>query len=483
MAINLYTSRIILDALGVVDYGIYNVVGSFVGLFTMINASMTTATQRFLSFQIGKGNKEKVQAIFSTTVLIHILLALVILLLAESIGLWFINNEMQITDDRMFAANMVFHMSVFALMLKVISLPYSAAIIAYEKMSTFAYISIIEAILSLFIVFLLYIFPFDKLIFYSILVSVVSVLVQFSYWLYVKNKLGETCFVTKLYKGEAKELVSFVSWNIVGSSTAIAKEQGISLLLNIFFGATINAARGIALQLRLGLNKIVSNFSLAMNPQIVKSYSVGDRQGMTDLIIRGSKFSLLLLLIMSTPLYVKAEYVLSLWLVEVPDMTLDFLRIIILTELLDSMQYTLVTGVLASGRVKSFQLTLGFLRFLCLPIAYVFLKIGCPATSALYVSLATSLICHIANAILLSKIIYFPYVEYFKEVTLRMIILSFLSIIISTILCEFFQPGFLPFVLFLIVSLITTTVLCYTVGLNKDERIVILKIVRNKIIK
>lgn len=483
IAINLYVSRVVLDALGVVDYGIYNVVGSFVVAFSMVNAALTTATQRFLSFQIARGDNERVQHIFSTSFLLHLCLALIILLLAETLGLWFLNNKMQIPHDRCFAANIVYHFSVFSLVLKVISLPYNAAIIAYEKMSTFAYISIIEALLSLFIVFILYIVTIDKLIVYSLLVGVVSIIIQLIYWLYVKRKLGDTCFVSSLYKSEAKERISFVSYNVLGASTAISKEQGISIILNMFFGATINTARGIAIQLRIGLNRVVSNFTLAMNPQIVKSYSIGDERGMSNLIVRGSKFSYLLLLLLSTPIFVQADIILDIWLVNVPDLADIFLRIMILSELVDSLQYTLVTGVLATGKVKAFQLTMSILRILCLPVAYILLNNGFPAIAALYTSLAFSIICHVANVILLARNIQFPCMYYFKEVTIRMFLLTIICLMISHLLSKMLNFSILMFMTFVVLSLMITASICFLLGLNKSERIAVITIVKKLFIK
>ena len=315
MAVSLYTSRVVLDTLGVSDYGIYNVVGGFVTMFSLISGAMTTATQRFLSFAIGEGKKEEVTSLFSTAVIIHIGLALIILIAGETIGVWFVANKMNFPPGRYTAAIWVFEFSLLTFLVSVINVPYNAAIIAYEKMSAFAYISIIEVVLKLLIVYLLLITPFDRLIFYAILMAVVQLGVQLIYASYTHRKI-KTCHCNwKLNHEYFKQMTSFVSWNLIGSLAGVCKDQGLNVVLNLFFGTAVNAARGVAMQVSSAINRFVTNFQMAMNPQIVKLYAAGEKQEMFKLVFRGSRFSYLLLLCLSLPVVIEAPFILNIWLV------------------------------------------------------------------------------------------------------------------------------------------------------------------------
>ena len=307
MVVSLYTSRIVLSTLGINDFGIYNVVGGFVTMFAVISGAMTTATQRFISFEIGKKEKGNITTLFSTAVIIHLILGGIILFLAETIGLYFLNNYMNFPEDRYIAANWVYQFSILTFIINVISVPYNAAIVAYEHMKAFAYVSIIEVTLKLLIVYLLIISPIDKLIFYSLLLAITAITIRFIYGWYCSKHFKE-CRTTWIFNHEyGKNMFAFVGWNLIGSIAGIAKEQGINVVLNIFFGAAINAARGIAYQVNGALNSFVSNFQLAMNPQIVKSFSVGDFSKMHSFIYLGSKISFFILYYVQK-IYGRSEY-------------------------------------------------------------------------------------------------------------------------------------------------------------------------------
>lgn len=479
MIINLYTSRVVLDALGVVDFGIYNVVGGFVTMFSIINAAMTTATQRFLSFELGKGNKKRVQSIFSTTVYIHIFLSILILVLAETIGLWFLNTKMQFPEDRIFAANVVFQMSVFALILKVISLPYNAALIAYERMSAFAYVGIVEAILGLAIVFVLYVSSQDKLIVYATLVAIVSAFIQIIYWTYCRRNFSETCKVRLYCKEDGKMLMSFVGWNLIGSSAAITQDQGINVLLNMFFDATVNSAKGLSSQVKTALARLVSNFTLAMNPQIVKSYAAGEIEAMNNLVIKGCRFSYLLTMIVSIPLYVKAEFVLGLWLVEVPAYTVLFVRITILMELVESMKHTLVTAVLATGNVKYYQLTNGVLMLMIIPVAFLCLKLGCSAESALYAALSITILCHLIRGIMVRRLINsFPISLFIFGITVKLFAITVFSWYVSKVIADLMTDNIINNIIGLFITFLVTCTVGFVMGIDKSEKRIIINKVK-----
>lgn len=470
MAISLYTSRIVLANLGVTDYGIYNAVGGFVAMFHVISGAMSTATQRFLSFHIGTQSQEKVSKVFSTAMTIHALLALLILVIAETIGLWFLNFKMVFPADRYVAANWVFQLSIVTLMIEVMSVPYNAALIAYEKMSAFAYISVLSGILKLLVAYVISISIIDRLVLYAILLSLISTTIRVIYSVYVNKNLKYCRNNWKMDRCIRKEMLSFVSWNLIGSTAGILQEQGISVLLNVFFGAVVNAARGVSMQVLHAVAGFISNFNLAMNPQIVKSYASGDKEGMFALVIRGSKFSYMLMLIISTPIIIKAPFLLNIWLVDVPEYASVFVRIILLTALVDSMKHTLVASVHASGKVKLYQLTNGIVSLLTIPIAYLILRSGYPPSSALIVSLIISVLCHFIRLIVLWKIVEFPVFYYLKNVTIRMIVLTIVTYSIPVYFAYRCPDTIMFFIFVSLISFAFSIFTCYFGGMSSKER-------------
>lgn len=481
MAVSLYTSRVVLDTLGVSDYGIYNVVGGFVTMFSLISGAMTTATQRFLSFAIGEGKTKEVTSLFSTAVIIHIGLALIILIAGETIGVWFVANKMNFPPGRYTAAIWVFEFSLLTFLVSVINVPYNAAIIAYEKMSAFAYISIIEVVLKLVIVYLLLITPFDRLIFYAILMAVVQLGVQLIYASYTHRKI-KTCHCNwKLNHEYFKQMTSFVSWNLIGSLAGVCKDQGLNVVLNLFFGTAVNAARGVAIQVSTAINRFVTYFQMAMNPQIVKLYAAGEKKEMFKLVFRGSRFSYLLLLCLSLPVVIEAPFILNIWLVKVPDYTVVFLRLIIFTALIDSLSNTLITSMHASGKVRDYQIVVGGLSLLTLPFAYILLKMGYSPTSALVASLIISVACLFARVALLSKLIDFPAISFLLNVALKMLILTIASYIIPLALYHFTAVNWWTFILVCLVSFVSGVIFSYCLGIEKHERDVIVSKVKEKL--
>lgn len=470
MAIGLYTSRVVLAVLGEVDFGIYNVVGGFVSIFTMISGAMSSATQRFLSFEIGKGADGRVKELFSTAVIIHVFLALIILLLAETVGLWFVNEKMNFPEDRYSAANWVFQFSVLTFIIKVISVPYNAVLVAYERMSAFAYVSIIEVSLNLMVVFLLAFSSIDKLVMYAAFLSLIAVIIRFIYGIYVKRNFSECNCVWKTDAGFQKQMVSFVSWNLIGSIAGVAKEQGINVVLNIFFGATINAARGIAYQVMHAVSLFSTNFQLALNPQIVKLYASNEKEKMFRLVFRGSRLSYLLVLMLSLPIIIETPFVLGVWLKDVPDYTVLFLRLVLISTMIDSLSHTLIASMHASGKVRDYQIVVGGISLMTLPTVYIFFCLGYPPYVAMVIGIVFSFICHFARLILLKYSIQLPINEYLIQVTFRVMCVSVLSGIIPFYVSTYFEYTWCGFVVVVLICILSTSIFSYAFGLSSSEK-------------
>lgn len=487
MLIGLYTSRVILDKLGEVDFGIYNVVGGFVTMFTIISGAMTTATQRFLSFEIGKGKDGNVKGIFSTMIYIHLFLALVILILGEIVGVWFLNTHMNFPPERYGAANWVFQLSLLVFMLNVINVPYNGALIAYEKMSAFAYFSIFDAVFKLAICYVITMTPFDKLIVYAALMAGIQIVLLIMYFVYCRLQFSECRFTGKFNKNYGKNVGSFVGWNLIGSLAGIAKEQGVNVVLNIFFGPAVNAARGIAYQVLSKLNGFVTNFQMAMNPQIIKNYASGNREDMYKLVFRGAKMSYLLLLTLSLPVIVEAPLILSVWLKEVPDYTVIFLRIAIFTAMINTLSNPLIVSMHASGKVRDYQIVVGGVSLITLPLVYIVLKFGAEPYMAMIIAFLVEFVCHFVRLYMLVKSIEFPMWRFVKGVTLRVLMITVLAMILPLISYEIIPVTFFRFTTVCILSWLSTVCIGFYIGFNRTERIIVkdkvLSVINKKILK
>ena len=329
MFVSLYTSRVVLRALGIMDYGVYNAVGSTVAMFSVLSGSLSSAISRFITFELGRGNIAKLKRVFSTAIIVQLILALVIVLVAETIGLWFLNHKMVIPPERLLAARWVYQFSIITFVVGLISVPYNAAIIAHEKMATFAYIGIFEALAKLGVAFAISTAQCDRLILYGLLLMGIAVTVRFIYGVYCKRRFEECTYRFVYDKGLLKEMTSFAGWNFIGASSAVLRDQGGNIILNIFGGAAVNAARGFAIQISTAIQSFVQNFMTALNPQITKSYANGNHEYMMSLIFRGARFSYYILLLLSLPVIINADYILRLWLVDVPDHTTAFVQLVL----------------------------------------------------------------------------------------------------------------------------------------------------------
>ncbi|WP_373707494.1 MATE family efflux transporter [Kaistella sp.] len=374
MGVGLFTAGIVLNTLGISDYGIYNIVGGFVSMFGFLNASMSSATQRFLSFDLGKNDTEQLRKTFSSAVTIHFAIALIIVLVLETFGLWYINNKLNVPTNRMTAVNVVFHFSVLSSFFNIIQVPYNALITAHERFNVYAYISFVEIAFKLLILYLLINIEHDKLILYSVLLFVSSFIIRMIYRIYCRTHFAESRYQFYYDKNYFKTLLAFTGWNLFGEVAGVARGQGNNLLLNIFFGTTMNAAYGITAQVQGVVSSFVSNFQVAVNPQIVKTYSNNDREKTLFLMKESAKFSYYLMLIIALPIVFNLEYILSLWLKKYPDYTLGFIYLSIVGILIDTVSNPLMMGAKATGNIKWYQIIIGTLIFLCFPLSYLGLR-------------------------------------------------------------------------------------------------------------
>lgn len=470
MAISLYTSRVVLHVLGVEDFGIYNVVGGVVAMFSVISGSLSAAISRFITYELGKGDKEKLVRIFSSSVTIQLGLGLVIIILAEVIGVWFLNEKMSIPENRMYAANWVFQLSILTFVINLISVPYNAAIIAHEKMSAFAYISILEVVAKLIIVYMLLLSPIDKLIFYAILMASVALIIRFVYGFYCKRNFEECTYHFILDKELLKKMFGFAGWNFIGASSAVLRDQGGNIVINLFCGPTVNAARGIAYQVNNAINGFVNNFMTALNPQITKSYAVGDKEYMMTLIYQGARLSFYILLILSLPVIVNAHYILTLWLKIVPEHTTLFVQLVLIFAMSESISNPLITAMLATGKIRNYQIIVGGLQMMNLPISYVLLRYGCIPETVLIVAICISQCCLAARLYMLRGMIGLSVREYLSKVYFNVLAVTVLSAVIPCILSYYLSETLLNFIIICVVSVICTFTVIYFVGCNRKER-------------
>lgn len=471
MIISLYTSRIVLGSLGITDYGLYNVVGGVVTMFSFINAAMASSTQRYLTYSLAEGNPLLLQKIFNTSLIIHVGISFFILLLCETIGVWFLYHKLIIPIDRFNAAFWVFQLSIISTIFIIMSAPYNATIIAHEKMSAFAYISIVEVLLKLIIAFLLYIGPFDRLILYALLILIVQIIIQGAYYLYCNRYFPETKFLKVWDKLLFKEMLSFASWNLWGQSAAVAFTQGINILLNIFFGPSVNAARAIAIQVQGAVTQFSYNFQTAMNPQIIKSYANNDWEYMHGLIYRSSKLSFFLLLLLSLPILLNTDFILKLWLKQYPSYTVDFVRIILCVSMIDGVANSLMTSAMATGNIKRYQGIVGGVLLAILPISYIVLKLGGDPVSVFIVHFCICVIAFIVRLLILAPMVRLSIKRYASSVMFRCLIVALIAPIVPTFLLSQLHTGLITFIITTIVSIVSVCLSAYYFGLQKNERL------------
>ncbi len=480
--VGLYTSRVVLQTLGINDYGIYNVVGGIVAMLAFLNSAMTSASQRFISFELGTQNHLRLKEIFSTSVTIHLIIAGIIFIIAETIGLWFLNTHMNIAANRMTAANWVYQCSILTFMITVISVPYNACIVAHEHMKAFAYISIVEVGLKLIIVYLLLILSTDKLITYAILVLIVSLIIRIIYSIYCKKNFEECTYQFKFKKALFKEMFFFAGWSLIGNLGFSFKDQAANIILNLFCGTAINAARGVALQVNGIISNFSNNFIMALNPQITKQYAAGNIKESILLVYAGCKYSFYLLSIISIPVMVNLDYLLSLWLGSIPPYASEFLFLALVAALINSMALPLVTAMQATGRIKKFQITICIIMLCELPLTYIILKMGYKPYIAMFPTITVTSIGLFARLILLKQLVPLYSIKYFTfNIILKNIAIGTICLTLATFIHKYFDNNnILNFIITSIISFIITIISIYIFGLSKNERSIIINRIKTK---
>lgn len=470
MLVSLYTSRVVLQTLGVEDYGIFSVVGGVITMFTFINSAMVSSTQRYLNFELATGNEDRLRSVFNTSVQIHALIALLIIVLGETVGLWFLLEKLVIPEARMSAAMWVYQCSIVACAVNIMSAPYNADIIAHEKMSAFAYISILDVSLKLLIVYLLLISPIDKLITYAILTLLVQLLIRYIYSRYCHKHFKESELEFRINKPLFKEMSGFAGWSFFGNLASILYTQGLNMMLNIFFGPVVNAARGIAVQVQSAVQQFVSGFQTALNPQITKNYAVGNLEQMHSLMFRSARFSFLLLFFLSLPVLLETDFLLTLWLKNVPENAVVFTQIMICISLIYTTANPCVVANQATGKVKLYQIVVGGILLTILPISYIVLKLGAPAYSVFIVHFCVESVAQFSRMFMLRKLIKLPLWQYLKNIYIPIVCTIVVAVICPLLVHLQMEEGWLRFIAVGFTCVASVGLSAFFIGFTKHER-------------
>ena len=470
MGVTLYTSRVILNALGIEDYGIYNVVGGVVAMFGILSGSLSAAISRFITFELGKGDLDKLKRIFCTSVNIQVILIAIITILMETIGIWFLNNKMVIPPERLQAANWVFQFSVVTFALNLLSVPYNAVIIAHEKMSAFAYISIIDCTLKLIVAFIIAYNPFDKLVYYGLLIMIVGAINRTIYAVYCKRHFEEARYRVIFDKGLMKEMFGFAGWNYFAQSAYMLNTQGVNMLLNIFFGVAVNAARGIAVQVNSAVSNFIGNFMTAVKPQITKSYAVKDYNYCFKLVNKGAKYGFFLMFLMSLPILLETETILNLWLKNPPEYSANFVRWAILCSMTTSTGSTLLTLVMATGDIKKYQILITLCGFLPFPLTWIAFEFGATAIWAYIFYFIVYYILNYVRLWLVHSKTGIPCKPFIKEVMLKAHFVAAIAFVIPFLIVKFYEPSIGRLIITSIASVVSCGFFIYLIGLNSTEK-------------
>lgn len=480
MLIALYTSRVVLNALGVEDYGVYNAIGGVVSMFAVISGALSGTISRFITFELGTGNKDKLSRVFCTSVNIQIIISVVFIIVMEVLGVWFLNNKMSIPDGRMEAANWVLQFSIISFVIGMISVPYNSCIIAHEHMNAFAYISIADAVLKLAIVYLLSLSSFDKLVTYSLLLTIVAIIIRLAYGVYCRANFAESKYRPINDKSIFKEMFGFAGWSFLTNGAWIFNTQGVSMLINVYFGVALNAARGIAGQVEGAVMQFVNNFTTAINPQITKSYAEGNKDRMYYLICKGSKMAFFLMLIFSVPIMFETEYILKIWLKIVPEYTTVFVRLSFVAAIINLIGNTALTACSATGRIKEYSiyctLVVGSVFF----ITWILFHFGFSVEWAYIVLAVMYGLVEVVRLLMMKKLIGFPPMLFVREVIYKCLLVTTIAVVFPTVIVLCMNPSILRLVISLIVGCLSSCLTSYFFGLTKGERVYIKNFVVSK---
>lgn len=483
MFVTLFTSREVLDKLGVSDYGIYNVVGGVVAMLGFLNSSMSNAVQRYLSFEIGKNNEAGVNRIFNVSLFAHAGIAVFVFIVMEIVGVWYLNTHMNIPAERMDAANWVLQCSIFTTLFTILQVPYNAIIISKEQMGIYAYISILEVVLKLLVVYMLAIGNFDKLKLYSVLIMVVTIGIVMIYRCYCTRKYKEAKFKFVKDWNLLKQIVGFASWNMLGELAWVFTGQGVNIILNSFFGPVVNAARGLAEQVNGAVNRFVANFQTAVNPQLIKNYASDQLGEMKTLLFRSTRFSYYLLLALSLPIILKMDFILHLWLKEVPDYTTGFCQLVLVSSLVSTLSNFLAQVARAYGKIRNYQIIVSIFLFLNFPLSYIVLKFGCSPLSTMFVNIGVNAMLLFVRLRLTNRMIQMTYGSFIRNVLFPVIIVTSVALVIPLTIYFMLDNSIISFIIVCLVSFVSVGVSTYALGMNANERQYILAAISKIITK
>lgn len=480
MVVSLFTVRVVLNALGAEDYGINNVVGGFVTMFAFLTSTLNSASLRFFSYNIGKNDQEKLSQYFTMSFWCFVIMACIIFVLSETIGLWFVMNKLTIPENRIDAAFWVFQFSILTFVLKIIAIPYNSIVIAHERMNMYAILGVIECFLKLGVAYLIFISPFDKLKSYTVLMFLFGASVDSYYFIYGLKNFQE-CHIKRFWNQKIfGEIAHYSGWTLFGAISGVFRSQGINILLNMFFNPVVNAARAIAYQVNSHINGFVMNFYKAVQPQITKSYGAGDLASMHSLVLRSSRFCFYLILILSMPVLLETNFILTVWLKNVPDYTVLFTRLVVITAIVDSTAYPLQTSISATGKIKYFQILTGGLLLMNLPVAWCFLHFGYPPQVTMYIAITISIIAQITRIGFAHKYTDLGFVTYLKEVVATILLVTIVAYIFPTIAHIYFAESFTRFLLVCIISVCSCGSVIYSIGMDERERVYIKDFISKK---
>jgi O-antigen/teichoic acid export membrane protein len=483
MFVTLFTSRVVLDKLGVTDYGIYNVVGGVVAMLGFLNSSMSNAVQRYLSFEIGKNNEAGVNRIFNVSLFAHAGIAVFVFVVMEIVGVWYLNTHMNIPAERMDAANWVLQCSIFTTLFTIVQVPYNAIIISKEQMGIYAYISILEVVLKLLVVYMLAIGNFDKLKLYSVLIMVVTIGIMMIYRFYCTRKYKEAKFKFIKDWNLLKQIVGFASWNMLGELAWVFTGQGVNIILNSFFGPVVNAARGLAEQVNGAVNRFVANFQTAVNPQLIKNYASDQLGEMKTLLFRSTRFSYYLLLALSLPIILKMDFILHLWLKEVPDYTTGFCQLVLVSSLVSTLSNLLAQVARAYGKIRNYQIIVSIFLFLNFPLSYIVLKFGGSPLSTMFVNIGINAMLLFVRLRLTNRMIQMTYGSFIRNVLFPVIIVTAVALVIPLTIYFMLDNSIISFIIVCLVSFVSVGVSTYALGMNANERLYILAAISKIITK
>lgn len=471
MLVSLYMSRVVLEALGVEDYGIYNVVGGIVAFFSILSTSLSGAISRFITIELGRGDIERLKHVFSSSVTIQIGMALIVFVVAEIVGVWFLNTQMNISSERLDSANWVLQCSILTFMINLLSVPYNAMIVAHERMSAFAYISVLEVLLKLAVAFLLYVSIWDNLKVYAILLLFVALSVRLVYGFYCKYHFKEASYQFVFDKELLGEMAHFAGWSLIPNTAYLLNTQGVNMLINIYFGVTVNAARAIATQVETAIGAFVGNFTMALNPPITKAFASGNTTYMIDLVCKGTKYSFFIMYLCVVPLVLEAETILSLWLKNVPEQAVVFTRLVVFSTLMMQMGNSMLVAIMATGNIRRYQIVVTLIGALVFPLSWLAYQIGFPASCTYVIFTVIYFLLNFIRLGALKRLVDFPVNRFINSVMSKLILVSVSSFFLPGMIVFGMEPSFLRLLIVVPTSILSTMVCVYWLGLEQEEQV------------